>query len=205
MLLPDFARVVYEKNPLVEVICQFRFPTILRIGAAGDPARFQDVVRKEYPLYRLQEPSIEFRNLPKELSAIVDKLPLLKPAGPGAHRFSTKDSLRFISLSQDFLAITESHYTRWELFREEVKKAEEALQSAYEPAFYTRIGLRYRNIISMRDLGLSDAKWSDLLQPHILAELGSPEIMGAIEAIHTRCVIKTPEVPVGRITLVHGL
>ena len=33
MLLSFEPRVQYEKNQLLEVICQFRFPTILRIEA----------------------------------------------------------------------------------------------------------------------------------------------------------------------------
>lgn len=204
MLLPDFNRVIYEKNPLVEVICQLRFPTILRIGA-GAPDRFQDMIRKEYPLYRLREPTIEFPGLPKELATIVDQLPLPKLPGSATHRFSTKNSQRFISLSQDFLALTESDYTRWELFRAEIEKAERSLREAYEPAFYSRVGLRYRDMISRRRLGLSNAKWSDLLQPHIVAELGSPAIMDAIEATHTQSVIRMPEIPGGRVRLIHGL
>jgi uncharacterized protein (TIGR04255 family) len=204
MPFPESPRVVYGKNPLVEVICQFRFPTILRI-AAEQPADFQDKIRCEYPLYSLQEPSIELPQLPKQLSAIIEQIGLPKLPGSSTHRFSTSDSQRFISLSQDFLALTESEYERWELFREEIKKAENALQEAYSPAFYSRIGLRYKDVISRRNLGLTDAKWRDLLQPHIVAELGDPEVSDAIVSTQTQSVIKTPEVPGGQVKLIHGL
>ena len=45
-------RVIYQKNPLVEVILQIKFPTILSINAK-DPVDFQDAIRQEYPIYQL--------------------------------------------------------------------------------------------------------------------------------------------------------
>ena len=44
---------VYEKNQLVETICQLRFPTILSIDTR-EPADFQDRIRAEFPRYHLQ-------------------------------------------------------------------------------------------------------------------------------------------------------
>lgn len=204
MPFPESPRVVYKKNPLTEVICQLRFPTILRIGT-GQLADFQDRIRREYPLYSVQEPSMEFLPLPKDLSGILEQLNLPKPPIPTVHKFSTKDSRRFISLSQDFLALTEQAYVRWEAFRREIQIAENALREVYEPAFYSRIGLRYRNVISRGNLGLDGAKWKDLLKPHIVAELGDNEVSGAILMIQTQSIIRTPEVPGGQVRLIHGL
>ena len=39
MLFGHYDRYQYAKSPLVEVICQLRFPTILSIGSQG-PAAF---------------------------------------------------------------------------------------------------------------------------------------------------------------------
>jgi len=203
MLFPELPRVVYAKNPLAEVICQLRFPTILRIGA-GQPADFQDKIRSEYPLYSLQEPSFELPPLPKDLPDVVQQM-LPKPLGSATHKFSTTDSQRFISLSQDFLALTENMYVKWESFRNGMVMAETTLKEIYKPTFYSRVGLRYRDIISRRNLGLTEAKWKDLLQPHILAELGAPEVSDAIATIQTRSVIKIPDVPEGQVRLIHGL
>ncbi len=204
MTFPNSPRVVYRKNPLVEVICQLRFPTILRIGVNG-VADFQDKVRQEYPLYELQEPSFEFPQFPKELSAILEQLHLPKPIGSVTHKFLTKDSQRFISLSQGFLALREAKYRRWESFKTEMEKAELALRELYQPAFYSRIGLRYRDVISRRALGLDGVKWRDLLQPHLLGELGAEDVADSVVQMHTRVVIQTPDVPGGRVTLTHGL
>ena len=51
MPFPDSERVIYQRNPLLEVICQLRFPSILRIDSEA-PAVFQERVRKEYPMYQ---------------------------------------------------------------------------------------------------------------------------------------------------------
>ena len=204
MTFPESTRVTYGKNPLIEVICQLRFPTILRIGVE-QPADFQGRIRQEYPLYTLQEPSIEFPQLPKELSAVIEQLNLPRPPGSATHRFSTADSKRLISLSQNFMALTESVYETWESFRGEMEKAERALREIYSPAFYSRIGLRYKNMIRRSNLGLTEAKWKDLLQPHIIGELGAAEVSDTIVATETRSVIRTPEVAGGQVKLDHRL
>lgn len=203
MFFPESQRVIYEKNPLIEVICQLRFPTILRIDA-GPLADFQDRIREKYPLYSVQEPNIEYPKLPKEFSAILE-LGMPKPPGSTTHRFSTKDSKRFISLAQNFLALMESNYERWESFRGELVEAEKALTELYRPAFYSRIGLRYKDVISRQELGMSGAKWKDLLQPHIVGELGESGVCDAIITTQTRSVIRIPELPGGQVNLIHGL
>lgn len=205
MLFPESERVLYIKNPLVEVVCQFRFPTILRIRE-GQLAGFQDKIRKDYPVYSEQEPSFGVPpQVPKEFVAILEQIKMPTPLGLVTHRFHTKDSLRFISLSDDFMALASKKYERWESFREEVVKAESALKEVYEPAFYSRIGLRYRDLISRRNLKLTNVGWQELLQPYIIAELGDNDVSGAIARIQTRTVIKISEISDGQITLIHGL
>ena len=43
-------RKFYRRSPLIEVICQLRFPDILKIEA-HEPADFQDAIRQVYPQY----------------------------------------------------------------------------------------------------------------------------------------------------------
>jgi uncharacterized protein (TIGR04255 family) len=203
MLFPDSERVLYKNNPLVEVICQFRFPTILRIRERK-LSDFQDMIRKDYPVYSEQEPSFG-PQVPKELVNIVDQMNIPPPPELITHRFSAKDSRRFISLRDEFMALAETRYERWEAFRVEAMKAESALREVYEPAFYSRVGLRYRDVISRDNLDLAGIKWQDLLQKHVIAELGDKEVSNAIRRIQTRVIIKIPDVPNGQITLNHGL
>jgi len=204
MPFPDSPRVIYTRNPLVEVICQLRFPTILRIGAE-QPADFQERLRRQYPLYTAQEPSLELPQVAKALFPMVREVNLPTPSGLLTHRFATSDPLRFISLSQDFVALTEKHYERWEEFCEEMRNGERALMEVYNPAFYTRVGLRYIDVISRTDLGLGTSSWSELLQPHIVAELGADRVSSAVLSTRTESVIQLVQPPDGRVKLVHGL
>jgi len=203
MPFPESPRVIYRINPLAEVICQIRFPAILRISS-GDVADFQDRVRQDYPLYELQEPSLELPTIPKELTAFFEQM-LPKLPGPRTHKFLTEDSKRFISLSQDFLAVSEAEYTKWNLFRQEVVNAEKALREIFKPAFYSRLGLRYRDLISPEPVTMDKAKWNDFLETYILGELGDTRIGDEISQIRTRCVIELSEIPGGRVILTHGL
>ncbi|GDX40579.1 hypothetical protein LBMAG21_08710 [Armatimonadota bacterium] len=50
MPFPQTNRGIYAKNPLVEVVCQLRFPPILSINQSN-LADFQSHIRDVYPLY----------------------------------------------------------------------------------------------------------------------------------------------------------
>ena len=109
MLFPESERVLYKNKPLEEVICQLRYPTILRIRE-GQLADFQDRVGEDYPVYSEQEPSVgATQQIPRELAAIIEQMnvPIIAPALI-THRFSTIDAQRFISLRDDFVAFTET-------------------------------------------------------------------------------------------------
>ena len=54
MLFAPYERFHYARSPLVEVICQLRFPTILSIGA-NEPAAFQEAVRRDFPRYMARQ------------------------------------------------------------------------------------------------------------------------------------------------------
>ena len=203
MPFPKHQRVIYKRNPLSEVICQLRFPTILRIGT-NDIAGFQDKIRSEYPLYESKEAAIEFLNVPQEFSAIFDKLSLPGPS-INTHRFLSQDKKRFIALSRDFLAYSDMDYQRWEDFKCKVINSEKALQESFKPAFYSRIGLRYKDIINPQELGLPDCNWNDLLQPYVIGELGDANISADIPEIMTQTTIKINDIPGSQVIFRHGL
>jgi len=164
------------------------------------------MIRKDYPVYSAQEPSFAVApQVTKELATIIDQMNIPMPPELVVHRFSTKDSKRFIALRDEFMSLAETKYERWESFRGEIRKAESALKRVYEPAFYSRVGLRYLDIISRSSLKLTGIKWQDLLQKQIIAELGDKEVTDAIRRIQTRVIIEIPDVPNGQIALNHGL
>jgi uncharacterized protein (TIGR04255 family) len=201
MSFPQSSRVVFDHNPIVEVICQLRFPTILAI-AAEIPAGFQELVRHKYPLYEKNDLSSA---LPKEIAPLFGQLGLPSPAAGIGHKFLTADSARTIGLTPDFVAVSQSNYKRWEEFFDEIVLAEHAVEQKYHPAFYTRVGLRYRNVIDRNSIGLENAKWADLLQPYFTGMLARDEVSGNIESAQSDIIIALSELEGARVRIRHGL
>jgi uncharacterized protein (TIGR04255 family) len=183
MPFPESPRVVFEQNPIAEVICQLRFPSILEVSAS-EPAAFQAKLRAEYPLYERQDASA----VPKEIADLLAAVPFKAPHDV-THRFSTEDSKRTVALNRDFLAVSESHYIEWDLFSREVERAKAALEDIYQPAFYVRTGLRYRNVIDRAKLGLQGEPWSALLKAPFVGILGAPEVRDQVQQMQSVAVV----------------
>lgn len=200
MPFPSSERVLFKKNPLEEVICQLRFPTILAIGSES-PVAFQNKIRSGYPLYEREDSP-----LPKEVVQLLGSLSPSKSIEETVnHKFITEDSRRLISLAPDFVAISEYKYERWNFFYEEFVKAQRALEEIYQPTFYSRIGLRYRDVIDKEKIGLRDTSWPDLLQPPLIGLLGIPDLTAQIHTIKTEATIGIEEVSGGWVTIRHGI
>lgn len=175
MPLPQSPRVVYQTNPLEEVICQLTFPPVLRIDTEP-PAAFQEQIRNQYPLFQDNPPSlINLLELPPDLAKLIGtQIPALGPNK--LYQFSSADEVWKIGLTRDFLSLSTRSYTRWENFKLRMQPIFNALVEQYAPAFFLRIGLRYRDVIRRSGLRLIEVEWSELLQPHLLGELSSAEV-----------------------------
>jgi len=167
MVFPDTPRVIYQRNPLAEVICQLRFPTDLRIAAA-QPADFQHRIRDQYPEYKQRT----------EVPFVVPADATVQPSNT-AHDFITSDKLWTVTLQSGFIALTCRLYTRWEEFRARMDQIVSALSEAYSPPYVTRTGLRYRDIIDVADLGVGDVPLPHLVNPALAAEF-------SVECLQTR-------------------
>jgi len=199
MPFPESARVIYATNPLDEVICQLRFPPVLRIDAEI-PAAFQESVRLEYPLLREQRTLIQTTGVPADFSQLLGSVTPL--GGRKSYQFASTDETWRITLMRDFIALTCRNYRKWEEFKGHLEGPLEALAQHYQPAFYSRLGLRYRNIIVRSKLSLDGVSWKELLQPHVAGELGS-EIAPSIEDIRQQLLLKQSEHN-SKITIQHG-
>jgi uncharacterized protein (TIGR04255 family) len=202
MGFPDASRVIYEKNPLEEVICQLRFPSILKIDAEP-PAAFQERIRADYPFYKDKPALLLPAGLPAELAALIRRdLPF--GAGQTAREFASKDENWTLSLTRDFLALTCRRYERWERFKDRLRAPLAALQDLYAPAFFTRIGLRYRDIIRRSVLGLDQVGWAELLRPWVAGAFASPDAGTDVERTGHEMLIRLPDNR-SRVQVHHGL
>src|SRR5207245_6424159 len=80
----------------------------------------------------------------------------------------------------------------------------QTLLDLYAPPFFTRIGLRYQNVIQRSVLGLQDVGWSELLQPYVVGELGAPDISDSVETRVCQTAIRLADVG-GHVRMHHGL
>ena len=195
MNLPGFERVIYKHNPLVEVVCQLRFPPILKISHQ-EPVEFQDTIRFKYPLFETTR-----AQLPSEISQVVQQLGLPLQSDV-AYNFKSEDQRWSLSLAKDFIALTTSSYERYEQFKQRLEEALGIFEDIYKPSFYTRIGLRYQDLIIRSKLGIEDKNWSDLIAKHIASELHETNFSSSIQTIVKSLVLRTE---IGQINLNHGL
>jgi uncharacterized protein (TIGR04255 family) len=185
MPFPEKKRVIYNKNPLEQVICQVRFPPILKIDVEI-PAQFQEMIRKEFPIYsettelRLEIPhALKAQMPPDTLNQVVQN------SGKN-YEFSSEDNAWKINLTKGFVALTANKYTRWEEFRAKLTPVLKNLIDIYSPDYFSRVGLRYVDLIKRSVLGLQDVEWGELLQPYILGILGSNNVSKNVKDMESR-------------------
>lgn len=161
-------RVIFNKNPLIEVILQFRFPAILAINA-NDPVDFQEAIRQEYPIY---QPSTEntqeiqlIANNDSFLPSIVNKQQCKN------HEFISADGRYKVNLTSSFISISTVSYEKWEIFWDKFETVLKEFISIYRPAFFERVGLRYIDAISRKQLGIEDKSWKDLIKENWIGPL----------------------------------
>jgi len=189
MPFPEQKRIIYKKNPLERVICQLRFPPILKIETEI-PATFQEKIRKDFPSFL-------------EKSEFQVEVPISAPGhvasdGPGKIIQSVSKNLEFssendewkINFTRSFIAMTSLKYTRWEKFKEKLSIPLSAFLEIYSPENFTRLGLRYIDIIKRSDLGLNNVNWNELLQPYILGMLATQDVGSSIEGFESMHEIK---------------
>jgi uncharacterized protein (TIGR04255 family) len=203
MPFPDSPRVIYDINPLAEVICQLRFPAILRINSES-PSAFQEHLRGLYPFYK----EVQSQNLKLDLPSEIGKLFDINAAFPlrvqPVHEFISADELWKVQLTREALSLSTVDYRTWEGFKEHFAVPLKSLIAEYAPSFYTRIGLRYRDIIEPKALGLEGVEWRELLNPQIVGELSLPEIAHEITERANRVTIRLEDGK-SQVVINHGL
>ena len=176
------SRCRYRRNQLAEVICQLRFPEILTIGANA-PVDFQEAIRAEFPQFQRRQEA----PAPK-LTGVPGNLTLQNQPATINYQFASADGIWRINLTSKFISLTCAKYTYWEDFAGKLDKPLAAFIQIYKPAYFERVGLRYLNFISRKDLGLDGTPFNQLISPCYLGPLSEEDVA---EASITRCSVDT--------------
>ncbi len=179
-MLSQENRCIYRKNQISDVICQLRFPQILKIGTEI-PAAFQDAIREDFPQYAKlrQAPAPKIAGTPGNMH-LENTPPVIN------HQFVSADGKWRVNLTSSFVSLTCNAYSCWEDFAQKLDKPLAAFIKLYQPAYFERIGLRYLNFISRDALNLQEFPYRDLIEPCWLGPLNEEDV---IEASTTRCSV----------------
>lgn len=144
---PHREDVRLERAPLAEVICQVRFPPILRI-ADDPPVAFQERIRGRFP------------QLDAEQGVVVHMAPMgTEPPSvksePRRFLFRSPDGNTAISLALNFYALSTTSYTHWADFLDLVQIVNQAARETYDLPYAVRVGLRYINHLTFENTGAS--------------------------------------------------
>jgi len=178
MPFKEVKRMIYRKNPLIQVVCQLRFPRILSISKDA-PVDFQERIRKIYPIYNVsieqqQQVVFEFGT---------DKSPIIaQNESINNYSFLSDDRIWQINLTSTFLSLSTSQYKRWEDFYYHLQEPLDVLNEIYHPAFFERIGLRYVDAFRRSILGISmETPWTEFINSFALGFLSNNDISAEIK------------------------
>lgn len=198
MPFKDVEHVVYRKNPLIEVVCQLRFPRILSINEKP-PADFQDAIRKEYPLFEVkteQQQQVEFNPIGGDTIPVPRIVQIDKTNN---YQFASADGVWRVNLTSTFLALSTSMYVSWESFQGRLDLPLKTLTEIYQPAFFERIGIRYIDAFQRSKLGLDSSPWNELIQPFALGLLSDVDVMNDIRGFSSITEINIGDDAIARI------
>lgn len=194
MNFPEIDRVIYDKNPLQEVVFQITFPVQFSL-VSSVPADFQLALGLDYPNANIRD-ELTFRvgQLSKNDEPVTQPKRLFD--------FSTQNEMVRITLCSDYLAVHIVDYFQWELFEQHISKALSALTQCYLVPQFTRIGLRYINKIDKDTISL-DLAWSDLIRKSALGLMVEDDI--PLSELKEHSSYSVFDVPSGSLALRHGL
>ncbi len=174
---PPVDEVPLQNAPVAEVICQVRFPPILRINAE-QPVDFQEAVRDRFPQLELQQ------GLKVQFDPLANVEPLAQTESR-VYRFKAEDDSRMIALAPNFFAVSTTAYRGWQDFLADLELAWINAIKIYKIRSATRIGLRYVDHLTQQNTQVNAAQdvWG-FLRPELTALWAAQPWREPIQAVH---------------------
>lgn len=166
--------------PLVRVLTQIKFPTILSIGTnESEVSVFQDKIRSRYPILEREQ----------SFSLVIGSSAAPPEVRPGViWRFKDLTSHWQVTLTPDFVSLEAFQYTSRSDFSERLESILAAVQSTYAPSAVLRVGVRYVDCIKPP---LID-RIEDLFQPTVLG-IHKTDLGKAADVNMTECLLHAEE------------
>ena len=160
----------YKLNFLKQAVCELRFPTVMELGDSRPPAVMVTALRKEYPHLEL-----------------ANQVTIGVGASAGtsnAHIFRSSKLNWTVSLNQSSLSIETTAYPGFPQMRERVLRVVDAAAKIIDSDVFTRIGLRYINVIDADEDPTNGWVNSALVQPILSGQFaGIQEYAGRLQLL----------------------
>ncbi len=169
--LPHVEPAHFARNFIRTAVCELRFPTLFEIDQSQPPPSLARALRKEYPMYELQD----------DLNLSVGRV-----AKSRAHLFISRKSKWKVTLRSSAISLETSHYDAFPEFQERLALIIDGARKVIDCDFFTRIGLRYINAVPIN--GGNICEWID---PSLVGIL-SAGVYGNIQECFQRVAGVTP-------------
>lgn len=166
MNITSSGRVIYQNNPLAEVVFQIRFDQVERLESGPSEEFVAELALLDYVVPGDEATyEVTFDMSAGHPSENVGRRHIQ------IFHFTTSDNVWRVSLCSEFIAITCIRYPHWEGFREKILAVVERFSEFYSDISAIRVGLRYKDLIEREPLGLADRPWHELIAPFLLGPL----------------------------------
>ncbi|RIK44334.1 MAG: hypothetical protein DCC57_17300 [Chloroflexi bacterium] len=174
---PTPVEIRLENPPVVEVICQVRFPPVLRI-LNEPPVAFQDAIRAEFPLLETQQ------GIRVQIDPLATTTPVAQTESR-IYRFQSLDEQTVIALAPNFVALSTTAYGGWTDFVRQLDLATSAARQTYDLPYATRIGLRYVDHLTQTNTRSATPRdvW-EMLRPELTALWRAEPWQDPVQASH---------------------
>jgi uncharacterized protein (TIGR04255 family) len=146
---PDVEDVRLSRAPLTEVVCQVRFPTVLKI-LRNPPFELQELIAHRFAEYG-EEGGLRVQVEAKEQEASAAS----ESTRSGFHFLTTDRNIRLV-LTADAYSLSTLGYTVWDDFARDLQLVDESIRAVYSLQYAKRIGLRYINQFTLSNTGIED-------------------------------------------------
>jgi uncharacterized protein (TIGR04255 family) len=137
---PSPTEIPLSGAPLVRVIAQTRFSSVLRIDSKDAMMAFQEEVGSDYPI-------LEQTNTPQLQVEFGSGVPNVRPVMGNLWRFSTADRGWLLSLATDAVTFETQQYDGRADFLARWQEVLSAVERIFAPRLALRLGVRYVNRI----------------------------------------------------------
>lgn len=157
--LPRVAPARFARNFISQAVCELRFPVLFELDKDKPPTSFVNQLRKSFPVH---EPRQEVKiNMDGRHTHSI------------AHYFRGRNGW-LITLRPSSLVIETSNYESFERFSEQLELLIHAAKPIIDSDFFTRVGLRYTNLLPFGDDSIDEWVNADVVRPLASGLFGRP-------------------------------